>query len=88
MKITGMSFEEAVRKLEEIAARLEGENVDLDSSLKLYEEGISLVRYCNAMLDKAERKIKMLSVSGDGELEEMFRQADPHTYHIISHYHY
>ena len=70
MKITGMSFEEAVRKLEEIAARLEGENVDLDSSLKLYEEGISLVRYCNAMLDKAERKIKMLSVSGDGELEE------------------
>ena len=70
MKITGMSFEEAVRKLEEIAARLEGENVDLDSSLKLYEEGISLVRYCNAMLDKAERKIKMLSVSADGELEE------------------
>ena len=70
MKITGMSFEEAVRKLEEIAARLEGENVDLDSSLKLYEEGISLVRYCNAMLDKAERKIKMLSVSGEGELEE------------------
>ena len=28
------------------------------------------------------------TVMGDGELEEMFRQADPHTYHIISHYHY
>jgi transketolase N-terminal domain/subunit len=31
---------------------------------------------------------RVYTVMGDGELEEMFRQADPHTYHIISHYHY
>lgn len=70
MKKIELSFEDAVKKLEEIASKLEGESIDLDSSLKLYEEGIVLVRYCNDMLDKAERKIKMLSVSGDGELVE------------------
>ena len=70
MKNTEMSFEEAVKRLEEIASKLEFEGVDLDTSLKLYEEGVSLVRYCNKMLDKAERKINLLSVSADGELEE------------------
>ena len=69
MKKIDMSFEEVVKRLEEIAAKLEGEKVDLDTSLKLYEEGVSLVRYCNTMLDGAERKIKMLSVNADGELE-------------------
>ena len=70
MKKIEMSFEEAVKRLEEIAAKLEAEKVDLDSSLKLYEEGIYLVRYCNTMLDGAERKIKMLSVNADGELAQ------------------
>ncbi len=80
MKNTELSFEDAVKKLEEIAAKLEGENIDLDSSLKLYEEGIALVRYCNTMLDKAERKIKMLSINGDGELvEKDFSQTEENT---------
>ncbi|MBO5845070.1 MAG: exodeoxyribonuclease VII small subunit, partial [Clostridia bacterium] len=47
MKNTEMSFEEAVKRLEEIASKLELEGVDLDTSLKLYEDGVSLVRYCN-----------------------------------------
>lgn len=70
MKIEGLSFEEAVKKLEEIAAALEREGVDLDTSLKLYEDGIKLVRYCNGLLEGAQRKIKMLSVNADGEVEE------------------
>ena len=65
-----MSFEEAIRNLEKIALSLENEKIELDESLKLYEEGIKLVRYCNKLIDSAERKIKVLSVSADGELEE------------------
>ncbi len=65
-----LSFEDAVRRLEAIAAELDGENIALDDSLKLYEEGVGLIRYCNTMLEKAERKIKILAVNGDGELEE------------------
>lgn len=65
-----LSFEEAIKKLEKIALSLENEKIELDESLKLYEEGIKLVRYCNKLIDSAERKIKVLSVSADGELEE------------------
>ena len=65
-----MSFEEAIRELEKIALSLENEKIELDASLKLYEEGIKLVRYCNKLIDSAERKIKVLSLSPEGELEE------------------
>ncbi len=65
-----LSFEEAIKQLEKIALSLENEKIELDESLKLYEEGIKLVRYCNKLIDSAERKIKVLSVSADGELEE------------------
>lgn len=70
MKIEEMSFEAAVKRLEEVASALEREGVSLDESLKLYEEGVKLIRYCNGLLEGAERKIKILSVSGDGELTE------------------
>jgi exodeoxyribonuclease VII small subunit len=65
-----MTFEEAIRALESIATSLENENIDLDESLKLYEEGVKLVRYCNKLIESAERKIKVLSLTPDGELEE------------------
>ncbi|MBE6596176.1 MAG: exodeoxyribonuclease VII small subunit [Ruminococcaceae bacterium] len=69
-KFKDLSFEEAIRRLEAIAAELEVENTTLEASLKLYEEGIALVRYCNASLEAAERKVKILSVNPDGELCE------------------
>ena len=65
-----MSFEEAIKKLEKIALSLENEKIELDESLKLYEEGVKLVRYCNKLIESAERKIKVLSVNADGEIEE------------------
>ena len=63
-----MSFEDAIRRLEAIAAELEKEGSDLDASLKLYEEGVSLIRFCNEQLENAERKVKVLSMSSDGEI--------------------
>ena len=70
MNKNDISFEDAVRRLEKIAAELEGANIALDDSLRLYEEGVKLIRYCNIMLEEAQRKIKRLSVNGEGELEE------------------
>ncbi len=55
------TFEESVARLEEIVHELEAGSVGLDESLKLYEEGISLVRVCNQKLDAAEQKIKVLT---------------------------
>ncbi len=61
------TFEESVARLEEIVRELEAGSVGLDESLKLYEEGISLVRACNKKLDAAEQKIKLLA---EAETEE------------------
>lgn len=55
-----VSFEQAMGRLEEIVAQLEGGNVSLDSSLKLYEEGTALIRLCSETLDQAELKMKTI----------------------------
>lgn len=69
-KKENLSFESAIVRLEEIVKLLEKGNSSLDESLKLYEEGISLVRYCNTALDNAENKIKILSSDNSGNLVE------------------
>ena len=61
-----MSFEAAMERLEEILHILEGGNENLDTSLKLYEEGISLIRSCSAQLENAEQIVKMLQMQADG----------------------
>ncbi len=59
-------FEASLARLEEIARRLDGGNDGLEASLKLYEEGIGLVRECTEALDAAEKKMKILSLKPDG----------------------
>ena len=61
-----MNFEQAMSRLEEIVRSLENGSATLDESLKLYEEGIGLVRTCSAKLDEAEARIKLLNVTADG----------------------
>lgn len=56
-----MTFESALARLEVIVKSLDGGNVPLDESLGLFEEGVSLVKFCNGKLDHVERKIKILS---------------------------
>ena len=55
------TFEQAVERLEEIVKALEAGRAGLDETLRLYEEGIALVRECNEKLDGAEQKIKTLT---------------------------
>lgn len=65
-----MSFEEAMKRLDEITEELSLEGVSLDRSLALYEEGVKLARVCNEKLEDTERKIKMLQISQNGEVSE------------------
>ena len=64
------SFEENMKKLEEIATELEKGDLDLDSSVKKFEEGMKISKECNEMLEKAEKKITMLIKGDNGELTE------------------
>lgn len=65
-----MTFETAIARLEEIVRLLESGNAPLDVSLSLYEEGVSLVRLCNARLDHAQHRVKILTLGEDGTLTE------------------
>ena len=65
-----MTFEAAMARLEEIVRALEGGSAGLDQSLGLFEEGITLVKICNAKLEGAEQKVKLLAAGEDGKLTE------------------
>ncbi|RNC83416.1 MAG: exodeoxyribonuclease VII small subunit [Balneola sp.] len=52
------SFEEALEKLETIVQQLEKDEVTLEESVKLYEEGIQLSKFCTEILQQAELRIE------------------------------
>ena len=58
-----LPFESAMKRLEEIAGKLENGQATLDESLALYEEGIALIRHCNEQLNSAEQKVRVLNLS-------------------------
>jgi exodeoxyribonuclease VII small subunit len=65
-----VTFEEALKRLEEIVSKLENGNAKLDESLSLYEEGIRLTALCNKMIEDAENRIKILSKDENGKIFE------------------
>lgn len=62
---TDPSLETAMARLEEIAARLEGGELELAESLALYEEGVRLLRVCDGLLGGAEARVQQLRADGD-----------------------
>jgi exodeoxyribonuclease VII small subunit len=64
-----MSFESNLKRLEAIVTQLEGERVDLNASLKLFEEGIELLRLASEELGETESRVKELIERADGVLE-------------------
>ena len=62
------SFEEALKQLEEITARIERGEIGLEESITQYEKGMSLVKQCRDILTKAEHKIQELQEKSDGSL--------------------
>ena len=70
-KKNNIDFEAAMKRIDEISAKLEDNSLKLDESLALYEEGVSLVAFCRAKLDEAQQKISCLSVNENGEIAEV-----------------
>jgi exodeoxyribonuclease VII small subunit len=64
-----MDFETALQRLEEIVKTLEGSELPLASALELFEEGVTLSRFCHSKLDEAERKVEILVKKGNGSME-------------------
>jgi len=60
-------FESAIGELETIVKTLEAGDLSLEQSLQLFERGVQLSRFCHTRLEDAERRIEILSQSGERE---------------------
>ncbi len=67
-----VKFEELIEKLEDITNKLEKEQLSLDESVKLFEEGMKISKECNSKLEDAEKKITILINKNDEITEENF----------------
>ena len=65
--VKSMSFEDALRELEQVVGKLERGEVPLDDSIALYERGAALKKRCEAKLKEAEEKVAKLTLDGDGQ---------------------
>lgn len=65
--ISGMSFEDALRALEQVVRQLESGDVALDQSIALYERGEALRQHCQARLDAAQARIEAIVQDARGQ---------------------
>ncbi len=65
------SFEEAMKRLDEIVKGLEKGDVTLADSMALFEEGTALIRRCTELLDGAEQQVVRLKKGADGTPVEL-----------------
>ncbi|EAQ26886.1 exodeoxyribonuclease VII small subunit [Roseovarius sp. 217] len=62
-----MTFEQAMKELEQVVGRLERGDVALDESITLYERGAKLKKRCEEKLKEAEEKVAAITLDADGQ---------------------
>ncbi len=64
--IKALSFESALKELEQIVTRLERGDVDLEQSIEIYERGEALRSHCDQLLKRAEAKVERITLNAQG----------------------
>ena len=64
------SFEERLRRLQEVVAALENGDLPLEDSVRLYKEGLPLSRSCREQLEKARNEVRILTEQGFEPFDE------------------
>lgn len=67
LPIEDLSFEDALKELERVVARLESGDATLDESIALYERGDKLRARCAERLDQAQARIEAIRLDADGQ---------------------
>jgi exodeoxyribonuclease VII small subunit len=62
------SFEKSMNDLRKIVDKLQTGNLELEESIKLFQEGTKLIAYSHKKLDEIQKKVKILVEQSDGEL--------------------
>ena len=65
--IDQLSYEQALKELDDILAELESESRGLDETMALYERGRALIQHCQKQLDQAELKVTQLDENGNNK---------------------
>ncbi len=60
-------FEDAMARLEEIVQSLESGELSLEDSIKAFEEGMKLAKFCSKKLEEAEKKVSILIKEDSGK---------------------
>ena len=71
--LSKMSFEDALKELEEIVRKIETGEINLDEAIKAYERGSALKKHCDSKLKEAQEKVSKIKLDSDGSptLENM-----------------
>jgi len=64
-----LTLNEMLAVLEEQVKKLESDDISLEDSFKIYEEGMKTIKLCNEKIDRVEKKV--LELNADGTLQEM-----------------
>jgi exodeoxyribonuclease VII small subunit len=67
-----ISFDEAIKQLEEVVKQLESGQLTLEKSVELYQQGMELSLLCDTKLKQAELKIEVVTQSSDNLLKQPF----------------
>lgn len=70
MEVSEMSFEQSIDALEALVKKLEDGGIDLDESLRIYEQAVAMRDHCRAILEDGERRIRKIMESADGTVRE------------------
>ena len=76
LDVEKLSFEESMSLLEELVKKLEGGNLDLDESLKVYENAVALREHCRKILDESDRKVQAIMETASGTKKEDFTELE------------
>ena len=69
-ELAKLTFEEAIGQLKEIVGKIEQGEIPLQDSLEQYEKGMSLIKHCRGILQKAEKRIEKISKEEAAEPEQ------------------
>ena len=74
--VENLSFEDALKELETIVEKLEGGDVELEESIKIYERGAALKAHCLGKLKNAQLKVEQIVLNQDGDVSATPVSAD------------
>ena len=66
---TNFNLEKSMKKLEDIVENLDSNTITLDKSLKLFEDGVKIVKECESHLSETEQKIEVITSSAKNKFD-------------------